>query len=128
MSIQITELDEIIERELGLYSDEIVQKIKKQAKKTMNNLVKKTKATAPVGQRAKHYKDHITSQVTINSPRAIEYQWYVNGSDYRLSHLLNNGHALRGGGRYAGTGFISDAEAEAVAEYEKAVEEIIENG
>lgn len=117
-----------IEKELGLYSKGVTEKIKKQAKSSMSDLVKQTKATAPVGKRTKHYRDSITSRKERETANGVSYLWYVKGSDYRLSHLLNNGHVLRNGGRYSGTQFIGNAEKSIIADFEKKVEEIIRNG
>ena len=52
----------------------------------------------------------------------------MKGSNYRLSHLLNDGHQSRNGGRVQGTGFITKASEEILEEYEKEVEEVIKNG
>jgi hypothetical protein len=126
--ISIDALADTVNKELKLYSDNVMQGIRKETDKSMRQLVQETKATAPVGHRKKHYKNSITSKVTKNSALEYEKQWYVRGSDYRLSHLLNNGHALRDGGRYPGTQFITKAEVSIVKDYEEAIKEIIENG
>ena len=127
-SIGIDQLGGEIEKELTLYGENIITGIKKQAKKSMSDMVKKTKATAPVGHRSKHYRDSITSKKTSEDNRSIEYTWYVKGSDYRLSHLLEKGHANRDGGRTAGTHFIQKASDPILEEYIRKVEKIIENG
>ena len=126
--VSIDGLASAIEKELKTYSDNVIQGIRKQTDKSMRQLVQETKATAPVGHRKKHYRDSITSKVSNSSSFAYERQWYVRGSDYRLSHLLNNGHALRDGGRYPGTKFISKAEVSVVREYEDAIKEVLRNG
>ena len=128
MSIQIDNLTQAIDRELTLYSNNVIAGIKKVAKKSASDLVKRTKETAPVGNRSKHYRDQIASRKLEESERSITYQWYVKGSDYRLSHLLENGHATRNGGRVEGTHFISKASDPILQKYEQAVEEVIKNG
>ena len=94
----------------------------------MDQLVKDTKATAPVGKRQKHYRDSIKSRKTKEDYKAVEYTWYVDGADYRLSHLLENGHALRNGGRVEGTHFIKNASDPILLQYIQAVEEVCRNG
>lgn len=127
-TINIEQLGNVIADELTLYSREVTDGIKREAQKSVKKLVKETKATAPVGNRTKHYRDNITSRKLEENDRGAVYQWYVKGPDYRLSHLLENGHALRDGGRYEGTGFIHNAEISVVEEFEKAVEEVVKNG
>ena len=127
-SIGIDQLGDELDKELSLYGDKIITEIKKQAKKSMSQLVKDTRATAPVGHRSKHYRDSITSKKTSEDRRSVEYTWYVKGSDYRLSHLLEKGHANRDGGRTAGTHFIQNASSPILEEYVRKVEEIIKNG
>ena len=126
--VSIDGLAAAIDNELKTYSKTVMEGIRKQTDKSMRQLVQETKATAPVGRRRKHYRDSITSKVSNSSSYAYERQWYVRGSDYRLSHLLNNGHALRDGGRYSGTQFISKAEVSVIREYEDAIKEVLENG
>lgn len=128
VTVSVDQLSEAIQEELTLYSKAVIDGIKKQAKSSMDQLVKETKATAPVGRRKKHYRDSIKSKKQSESDRAISYLWYVDGSDYRLSHLLENGHVLRNGGRYAGTRFIATASESILEEYEKKVEEVCQNG
>ena len=127
-NVSIDQLGDAIANELTIYSRGVTDGIKKEAQKSIKKLVKETKATAPVGNRTKHYRDNITSRKVAETDRGATYQWYVKDPDYRLSHLLENGHALRNGGRYEGTGFIHKAEVSIVEEFEKAVEEVIKNG
>lgn len=127
-NIGIEELGEAIAKELTIYGQNVIDGIKQEAKSSMSRLVKETKATAPVGNRQKHYRDSIKSKKTSETDREVEYVWYVDGSDYRLSHLLENGHANRDGGRTPGTHFIQNASDPILEAYLKAVEEVIKNG
>lgn len=127
-SISLDQLSEAINKELTLYSNHVIEGVKKEAKKSMGQLVKKTKETAPVGKRRKHYRDSIRSKKLSENSRSVTYLWYVAGSDYRLSHLLENGHALRNGGRVEGSHFIERASDSILKEYTQAVEEVINNG
>lgn len=126
-TIRPEQLSEVIEQELKLYSRGKADKIKAIAKKKMSELVKKTKATAPVGKRSKHYRDSIASKKVEENDQKAVYMWYVKGPDYRLSHLLNNGHALRNGGRYQGTQFITKAYEPIEKEFEQEVKEACKN-
>ena len=125
MAISIGEFTQAVERELTLYAENVRDSVTKEAKEGMDRLVKKTKETAPVGHRQKHYRDSITSKKTHEDKMGATYTWYVKGSDYRLSHLLENGHALRDGGRTEGTHFIQKASEPILAEFERKVEEAI---
>ena len=126
--VQIDGLADAVANELKLYEKHVTEEIRKQTDKSMRQLVQETKATAPVGHRKKHYRDSITSKVTNQTLRAYEKTWYVRGSDYRLSHLLNNGHQLRDGGRYEGTQFITKASVSVIKDYEEAIKEVLERG
>ena len=128
MGIKIQGLADAIEKELTIYSKEITEGVKREAKESAKKLVKRTKETAPVGKRSKHYRDNIKSRKLEETDRGATYQWYVDGSDYRLSHLLENGHANRDGGRTEGTHFISKAADPIIEEYEKLIEEVCKNG
>lgn len=128
MGISVEGLVGAIDRELTIYSRDITDAIKKESQKSAKKLVAKTKETAPVGKRNKHYRDNIASRKLEETDRGATYQWYVKGSDYRLSHLLENGHATRGGGSTQGTHFIKNASEPILREYEEKIEEVCRNG
>jgi hypothetical protein len=126
--VNIDQLNDAIINSLEDYNKDVVEGVKKVTKKAMNELLKDTKNTAPVGHRAKHYKDNITSKTLEESDFGLSKLWYVRGSDYRLTHLLNNGHALRNGGRYPGTNFLGKAVDKIVPDFIDKVEEVLRNG
>jgi hypothetical protein len=122
-----------ISEELTYYQRSVIDKaMTEETKNAMKSLVEKTKATAPVGKRTKHYRDSITSKVLHKSDLGygVRYRelWFVKGSDYRLSHLLNNGHAKKNGGRVEGTQFITKATDEVETAYLESLKKAIENG
>jgi hypothetical protein len=131
--ISVDALVSQISEELNGYRRYVIDKamIEKTAE-AMRHLVEKTKATAPVGKRSKHYKDNITSKVLFKRDvgYGLTYRelWFVKGSDYRLSHLLNNGHAKKTGGRVEGTKFITKAADEVKTDYLENLKKVIENG
>lgn len=127
-TIRIDKLNEAISAELNKYNKAVVTGLKKSASNAMNELVKVTKETAPVGQRKKHYRDSITSKTVIETETGITKVWYVKAPNYRLSHLLNNGHALRNGGRVVGTNFIGRAVDTISNKYVKEIEEVLKSG
>lgn len=122
-----------ISEELTGYQRYVIDKaMVEETEKAMKDLVQKTKATAPVGKRTKHYRDSISSKVLHKRDTGYgsTYRelWYVKGSDYRLSHLLNNGHAKKNGGRVEGTKFITKATDEVETAYLENLKKAIENG
>lgn len=124
--IQIGELNKAISGILEEYNAEVVSGLKLTTKQAMKDLVDISKDTAPVGGRAKHYRDSIASKTLSENDKGITKLWYVKGSDYRLTHLLNNGHALRDGGRYPGTNFLGKAVDTVVEQYLQKIEEVLQ--
>ena len=129
--VGIEKLSAEIDKELTLYSTSVTEKLKALAKKYSSELVKKTKATAPNGNRKSgKYKDSIKAKKQSEDINSIKYIWYVDSknSNYRLTHLLVNGHAKRNGGRTKANHFLRDAVEEMESNYIKDVEEVIQNG
>lgn len=129
--IGIEKLSAEIDKELKLYSTEVKDKLDKLARKYSSELVKKTKATAPVGDRKfDKYRDSIKSKKLSENLNEIKYIWYVDSknSNYRLTHLLVHGHAKRNGGRTRENHFLRNAVNEIEQDYIKELEEVIKNG
>ena len=125
-SINIDQLNAAITESLENYNEAVVTGLKKVATQAMKDLVKMTKETAPSDRGV--YQKSITSKTLSETQYGISKLWYVQGSAYRLSHLLNNGHALRDGGRYPGTNFIGIATDKVIDQYLRKVEEVLKNG
>ena len=85
--IPIERISEEINNELKLYSSNVVEGMKKVNDKCMKEFVKDTKKDAPVGNREKHYYQHITSKTTLDTPNRKVNTWYVKDPEYRLTHL-----------------------------------------
>ncbi len=124
-----------MERVLTIYSEEINEKLRGITTESMKQLVKETKATAPIGRRKGRYKKQIAADYsgTRQSARGIRGQkvsatWYVKAPDYRLTHLLVKGHATNDGGRTNANPFLQNAVDHIIPEYERKVEEVLSNG
>lgn len=137
--IRSGELGSAIEQELTIYSQQVNEGLEKATIEAAEKLVKKTKATAPVGKRNGTFRKNIAylyGHLNRRGNRAkgqlrgrtIKATWYVKGSDYRLTHLLVHGHATKNGGRTKPNPFLQNAVDEVIPEFEKAVEEVIKNG
>ena len=129
--IGIEKLSAEIDKELTLYSKSVTEKLKVLTEKYAKELVKKTKATAPSGKRRSgKYRDSIKAKKLEENANSIKYIWYVDSknSNYRLTHLLVNGHAKRNGGRTKANHFLRDAVDDMERNFTKDVEEVLQNG
>ena len=114
---------------LDSYSEEVAANIKKAVDATTRELVKETKQTAPkkaiMGRPAGTFAKHISSKLGRSTNTVYSKIWYVRSPEYRLAHLLNNGHALRQGGYWGGTGFLTKAANNQALSFERRVKEAI---
>lgn len=125
-TIKVEDLGTVIGQELEVYHQNVIDALNAAGDKAVKNLVKKTRATAPVGERGS-FKKSISSK-TEKGARGNKHIWYVKAPDYRLTHLLVHGHATKDGGRTKADPFLANAVAEVIPEYERDVEEALKNG
>lgn len=127
-TVKAESLADAINSELKLYSKDLTEEINNVGLISIKDLVRQTKATAPRGQRAKHYYRSISFDTKKrNATGSKTYTWYVKAPEYRLTHLLVNGHQTRNGGRTKANPFLQNALNEVLPEYEKKIEEAIKN-
>lgn len=126
-TIKLEGLGAAIEQELTIYHQDVNEATDAASAQAVKDLVKKTKATAPVGARGS-FKKNISSKLLRKNRNGSTYVWYVKGSDYRLTHLLVHGHATKNGGRTKGDPFLQNAVDQVLPEYEKAIKEALQNG
>lgn len=120
-------LHEAIKQELTIYHENVEDRLRDATRQSMDDLVKKTRATAPVGDRGTYRKKIAGDFRGLKKGRTIKATWYVNAPDYRLTHLLVHGHAKKNGGRTKADPFLHNALNEVLPAYERAVEEAIKN-
>lgn len=124
----INEISNAITRELESYNEEITLATKKVIGDVTNKFVERTKNDARVGKRKGKYKKAISSKTLFENKHKLVKVWYVRSPEYRLAHLLNNGHAKKGGGFVRGDNHISKNEELAEKELEQGIKAVIENG
>lgn len=98
-----------------LAADEMKAAVKKSAKTVKDGI----NGSAPV--RTGRYAKSWTTKTTKESSNALEVTVY-SPSRYMLSHLLENGHAKRGGGRVRAIPHIAPAEQKGIQELEREIE------
>ena len=126
-NINPADLADAIQQELTVYHQDVTEAVNQLSDKAAKDLVKKTRAKAPVGNRGS-FRKNITSRISRKGRNGDTYVWFVKSPDSRLTHLLVHGHATRNGGRTKGDPFLSNALDDVLPDYEKAVEEAVKNG
>ena len=124
--IKADQLAQSITKALSEYSDAVFEDTYAAGRESAQMVVKEIKNTAPVGRRKKYakswrsketYKDSRKFNIVCHSP-----------TQYGLAHLLEHGHAKRGGGRTRAFPHIAPAETKGVENFEKKVAEAIGKG
>ena len=117
-------LDKAVNDILSEFSTDVTKAAQKAVTEVSKEAVKKLKQTAPRGRTGKYAKGW-TSKVekTVTGAESIIYG---KRGTYQLAHLLENGHAKRGGGRTAPIVHIKPVEEWAISEVEKRIREKVE--
>ncbi len=113
--------DEIM-KGLTEYADLADTEMKKAVRKTATAVKKEISANAP--KRTGKYAKSWTSKKTKETSHSLEMTVHSKNR-YQLAHLLEKGHAKRGGGRVSGTPHIAPAEECGVQLLEKLIEEAL---
>lgn len=124
--MQVDKLSIAISEVLEEYSDEVTEKVKK----VIDNVAKETNQVIKnhisfkerTGEYIKHFKIKKAYEDKFNK-RVI---WHVASPEYRLSHLLEYGHAKKNGGRTRAFPHIRYGEEFAKQNLEKEIKEAIE--
>ena len=125
-SIDIDRLAAEITNGLAEYSQDVVRGVNVSSERVGQAAVKKLKATSPKksGKYRKAWK--LKTEPAVGQPnRQIIH---VKKPHYRLTHLLEHGHAKAGGGRVEGKPHIGPVEKEVIKEFMEEVVEVIKNG
>jgi len=124
--ISVDQLTNEIASELTKYSQEVVEKVNVSSDKVGKMAVKQLKETSPKKSGKYRKAWAVKTEPAIGQPdkRII----HVKAPHYRLTHLLEHGHAKAGGGRVEGKPHIRLAEERVIQEFMAEVEEAIRRG
>lgn len=118
--MKIAELSKAIADELTLLQETSTQAVKQAAKETATDIRNDIKSNAPYGKSGKYAKSWRT-RVTEETLTSITYTVHAGPDGYRLAHLLEFGHAKRGGGRTKAISHIKPAEDRGIQEFENKI-------
>ena len=125
-SISIDQLAEVIASSLSEFTEDVVKIIDVSSNKISKEAVAKLKVTSPKdkGNYAKSWRVKTDKKLGQPDTRTV----YVAAPHYRLTHLLEFGHAKVGGGRVQAIPHIRPVEKEIEEQFTREVTEAIKNG
>lgn len=123
--VSIDQMADAIIQELDNYSDLTNEGVKAAVKKAAKTVKDEIKSGAPV--RTGAYKRSWATKNTRESSNALEITVYSKNR-YQLAHLLEHGHAKRGGGRVEARPHIAAAEQSGIEQLQQEIERCLRNG
>lgn len=126
----IDQLSAKLDKILSDYADDIKDNVQDIVKKTVSAGVSAIKRSAPRSKGApnygsKHYADQWAAKNEVSRLGASAVIYNKNPT-YRLSHLLENGHAKRGGGRVTAIPHIKPVEEQIIRQVESEIKRVIQ--
>ncbi|HIQ93158.1 MAG TPA: HK97 gp10 family phage protein [Candidatus Copromonas avistercoris] len=118
--IKIDGLADAVSDALNEYSGYVSAETKEIIRNAGKTAAKELRRTSPkdTGEYAKSWKSKVTSETA----RTIHVSVYADHHQYSLTHLLENGHAKRGGGRVAAIPHIEPVNDEILDQIEKEID------
>lgn len=122
--IKPEDLSKTIKKTLDTYEESVTEKVKRSVKQAADLAVKELKASSPkkTGRYGKSWKQKKTHE------DSKELEVTVYAGVYQLTHLLENGHAKRGGGRVEGIPHIEPAREHVAKMLEEEIKKEIRHG
>ena len=124
-SVSIGNMTDAIMKELNAYADTTADGVKTAVQRAAKTVKSEIQAGAPMKTGA--YKKSWAAKNTAESANKLEITVYSRNR-YQLAHLLEHGHAKRGGGRVPGRSHIAPAEQSGIEQLEQEIERCIRNG
>ena len=123
--VSIGDLSAEVMRQLSEYAELTTEGMKEAVQKAGKTVQKEIKGNAP--KRTGAYSKSWTVKKTSESSRSLQVTVHSRNR-YQLAHLLEFGHAKRGGGRVAAQPHIADAEQKGIEQLEQEIARCIQNG
>ena len=121
-TVSIDHMADAIMEGLNEYADLAADEMKAAVKKSAKTVKDEIGSGAP--ERTGKYAKSWRTKTTKESANALEITVY-SPSRYMLAHLLENGHAKRGGGRVRAIPHIAPAEQHGIEQLERDIEEAL---
>lgn len=119
MSIPVGNLADEVIKQLGEYAEVTTDGMKKAVNDAGKTVKKEIQANAPV--QSGKYKKSWTVKKTAESATKLEITVHSKNR-YQLAHLLEHGHAKRGGGRVSARPHIAAAEEAGIEQLQRDIE------
>jgi hypothetical protein len=125
--VSIPELGEAMSQLLEEYNQEVVEGVDGAGMNAIQELVRLTRATAPVGFRGKFKRSIAWTEKYKGTSKLTgrTFVWYVKPPDHRLTHLLVKPHATKDGGQTKANPFLHNAVEKVQRQYIEDVEDAL---
>ena len=123
--VSVDQMASVIMESTNEYAELATDKLKNAVKKSAKTVKDDISANAP--KRTGKYAKSWTTKTTKETASSLEVTVH-SSNRYQLAHLLENGHAKRGGGRVSGRPHIAPAEEKGIKQLEDEIERSLQNG
>lgn len=121
-TVRIDHMADAIMQGLNEYAELATEDMKKAVKAASKTVRKEIQAGAP--QKSGAYSKSWAVKTVRETANSLE-QTVHSKNRYQLAHLLEHGHAKRGGGRVSGKAHIAPAEQMGIEQLEDAIEKAL---